>query len=261
MLRSIQWKLDLQLLPNEPAQFALNTRNDRECYREIKKRFDFDPKQLDQDLETNNPLSLSDSSPWQLKFKDMELKKEIQQDVKRTFPDIPLFQDPKVQIVLENVLFTWSKMNPNISYRQGMHELAAVVFLVVQHDAASPTPECTELCDEKEVEMDTLILFFGLMNQVKRWYEMGKEMPVLHSCTRIFQNLMEKDYELYRHLHLMRVEPQLFGLRWLRLLFSREFPIQDVLQLWDHIFREGFELVEWIAVAMLHHIRQDCSGT
>jgi hypothetical protein len=256
MLRSIRWKVDLQLLPNEPSQFVFNTRKDRECYKEIKKRFDFDPKQLDQDLETNNPLSLSDASPWQLKFKDMELKREIQRDVQRTFPDIALFQEQKVQQILENVLFTWAKMNSNISYRQGMHELAAVVFLVIHQDAQQA--EHAELCEEKEVEMDTLILFFGLMNQVKRWYEVGKDMPVLESCTRIFQKLMEKDYELYRHLHLMQVEPQLFGLRWLRLLFSREFPMEEVLVLWDHIFSEGFELVEWIAVAMLHHIRQDC---
>jgi hypothetical protein len=48
--------------------------------------------------------------------------------------------------------------------------------------------------------------------------------------------------------------------RWLRLLFGREFPLQDLLVLWDAIFAEGenFELVNYIVVAMLIAIRCQC---
>lgn len=48
--------------------------------------------------------------------------------------------------------------------------------------------------------------------------------------------------------------------RWLRLLFGREFPLQDLLVLWDAIFAVGkqFELTNFIVVAMLIRIRNQC---
>jgi TBC1 domain family protein 5 len=48
--------------------------------------------------------------------------------------------------------------------------------------------------------------------------------------------------------------------RWLRLLFSREFEMEDLLVLWDAIFAAdpNLTMVEWIAVAMLLILRKDC---
>lgn len=53
---------------------------------------------------------------------------------------------------------------------------------------------------------------------------------------------------------------QLFFRRWIRLLFGREFPMQDLLALWDAIFADGvgFELVDFVFVAMLLYIRDLC---
>ena len=46
--------------------------------------------------------------------------------------------------------------------------------------------------------------------------------------------------------------------RWVRLLFGREFPMQDLLMLWDAIFADSisFDLVDYIFVAMLLYIRE-----
>lgn len=48
--------------------------------------------------------------------------------------------------------------------------------------------------------------------------------------------------------------------RWLRLLFGREFALQDLLLLWDAIFGEGddFGLINYVVVAMLIRIRDKC---
>ena len=45
--------------------------------------------------------------------------------------------------------------------------------------------------------------------------------------------------------------------RWIRLLFSREFPFLTTLDLWDAIFAEGntLEIVDYLYVAMLVNIR------
>lgn len=43
-------------------------------------------------------------------------------------------------------------------------------------------------------------------------------------------------------------------------MFGREFPMDDVLVLWDAIFADGkpFSLVDYIYVAMLTYVRNWC---
>ena len=45
--------------------------------------------------------------------------------------------------------------------------------------------------------------------------------------------------------------------RWLRLLFTREFSMDDAMVLWDGLFAcdPSFDLAPWICVAMLIRIR------
>ncbi|VDK26371.1 unnamed protein product [Anisakis simplex] len=61
------------------------------------------------------------------------------------------------------------------------------------------------------------------------------------------------------HAHLMKLDiaPQLFGIRWIRLLFGREFPVHDLLFVWDAILAHQpiLSLVDYIFVAMLEQIR------
>lgn len=53
------------------------------------------------------------------------------------------------------------------------------------------------------------------------------------------------------------LEPNNIRRRWIRLLFGREFPFDDVLSLWDSLFAEdpALELVDLVCVAMLLRIR------
>jgi TBC1 domain family protein 5 len=45
--------------------------------------------------------------------------------------------------------------------------------------------------------------------------------------------------------------------RWMRLLFGREFPFEDVLEMWDLLFAHGLrsDLVDFTCIAMLLRIR------
>lgn len=104
-------------------------------------------------------------------------------------------------------------------------------------------------------------------------------------CQRIHHVLLkESDPILYDHLISLGIEPQLYGLyenpafhpdslldliplpisfwdnrRWIRVLFGREFPIKDVLILWDALFADSPKLlaVEYYCLAMLLYIRDD----
>lgn len=48
-----------------------------------------------------------------------------------------------------------------------------------------------------------------------------------------------------------------FDRRWIRLLFGREFHLEDVLVIWDALFAYGkrLALVDYVSLAMLTYIR------
>lgn len=72
--------------------------------------------------------------------------------------------------------------------------------------------------------------------------------------------LVKEDLHLHNHLLKLDIPLALFGIRWLRLLFGREFALQDLLLLWDAIFGDSEELslINFIVVAMLIRIRDKC---
>lgn len=58
----------------------------------------------------------------------------IKQDVIRTFPGVDFFRKVYIQDVLCNVLFFYARANPELCYRQGMHEIAAPIIFVMHSD-------------------------------------------------------------------------------------------------------------------------------
>ncbi|KAF9364919.1 TBC1 domain, member 5 [Mortierella sp. NVP85] len=248
------------------------------------------------DLEVNNPLSLAEDSPWQQFFMDSELKKIIKQDVERTLPDNDYFRSEKVQEQLNDILFIYCKINHDVSYRQGMHELVAHILWVVSSESLDADVESGDtsdnaldvmksVLDSKYIEHDTFALFSSLMSRAKPWYEFsdeatpnrkakvclpetggvvhapppGKQTPVIEWSMKIFHYLERIDNDLFLHLKSHEIQPQLFGIRWFRLLFGREFPMDDVLILWDGIFAKdpSLDICIFIGLAMLLRIRDD----
>lgn len=74
---------------------------------------------------------------------------------------------------------------------------------------------------------------------------------------------------MHSHLTKLGIEPQLFLLRWLRVLFSREFHLDDAMLLWDAVIAENGnkesggvgggvrDFIEAFAVSMLLFVRSD----
>jgi hypothetical protein len=68
--------------------------------------------------------------------------------------------------------------------------------------------------------------------------------------------LKKADEVLYHHLKQLSIPAQTYGIRWIRLLFGREFPLPNVLEVWDALFADGPSLVDYMCVSMLIHIRE-----
>lgn len=196
-------------------------------------------------------------------------------------PDNAYFREPSTQAILVDILFIFCKLNRDVGYRQGMHEVLAPILWVVARDSIDPaTLGDFEMHTELEglisisfdityVEHDTFTLFCIVMQTVKSFYELGNSDPITSSTPstsspiverskRIHEQLLRQaDLELAEHLSAIEVLPQIFLIRWIRLLFGREFAFDDVLSLWDVLFAvdPNLDLVDLICVSMLLRIR------
>lgn len=199
---------------------------------------------------------------------DTDLIDLLLADIPRTFPDIPFFQNRTVKVSLFRILYIYAKQNPDIGYRQGMHELAAPMIQVVWQDLDKLSPreggatgkkhtdikksaigeQEPEVVISFDVESDAYLLFCALMKSAKPWYasqvndDSSHLPPPIVSKSHYIQYVLLKkaDPVLYDKisysLKLSRAEPQIWALRWIRLLFAREVSFKNFLWLWDAIF-------------------------
>uniref|UniRef100_A0A1A8QL02 TBC1 domain family member 5 n=1 Tax=Nothobranchius rachovii TaxID=451742 RepID=A0A1A8QL02_9TELE len=291
--RSVCWKLYLEVLPENKGQWNSRTKELRAQYEKIKETHITNPRKAagQQDLVVNNPLSQDEGSLWNKFFQDKELKGMIKQDVFRTFPEIRYFQDEDVRTKLTDILFCYARENEQLLYKQGMHELLAPIVFVLhcdhqafQHasETSSPSEEMKCLLNPAYLEHDAYAMFSHLMDTAEPWFssferevrkgkeemltsipfarpqDSGPSVAIVTKVNRIQDQLVKKhDVELHMHLNRLEIAPQIYGIRWVRLLFGREFPLQDLLVVWDALFADSItlDLVDYIFVAMLLYIR------
>ncbi|KAJ8036351.1 TBC1 domain family member 5 [Holothuria leucospilota] len=149
---------------------------------------------------------------------------------------------------------------------------------------ADTRPLVGELLDPDYLEHDSYTMFAQLMETMKPWYQYGKRdsrtskkkelhstpfsnkedrlgpaTPIVNKIQRIHDVILQKnDFELYTHLTRLDIHPQIYGIRWVRLLFGREFTLQDLLVLWDAFFADSasLDLIDYFFVAMLMLVRE-----
>ncbi|XP_069675609.1 TBC1 domain family member 5 [Periplaneta americana] len=288
--RSVCWRALLGVLSPDTSQWLTQLLQQRQHYARVLKELSLDP--WDRSQPEDDPLSQKAESIWHQYFCDKELRAVIRQDVVRTFPGVDFFRKNMIQDAMVNILFCYARENPTMCYRQGMHEILAPLLFVLHcdHQALLHTKEqvpisdvIAEVLDPAFLEEDAYTLFCRIMSGIESCYRINDLTPtptgyfpanlqspqgngsdsrseneVVAQLNWIRDNLLAPtDPQLYEHLQQLDIPLPLFGIRWLRLLFGREFPLQDLLVLWDAIFAEGdnFELVNYVVVAMLVAIR------
>ena len=183
-------------------------------------------------------MATSASSPDSVAT-DEEMRSEVVKDVLRTMPGLAFFNTHRSN--LERLLYLYSKLNPGISYVQGMNELLAPIYYVLAKD-----PSLASIADPKEreaaAEADAFWCFQALMNRVSELYT--RELDVggsagISGCIAKFETLLEqKDPRLQAHLQASGVRSEFFAFRWLVTLNCREFQLPDVLCLWDALLAD-----------------------
>ncbi|KAM3301187.1 putative protein isoform X1 [Capsicum chacoense] len=124
-----------------------------------------------------------------------------------------------------------------------------VQAVILFSDAYGAEGELGILLSEKFMEHDAYCMFDALMSGAGGAVSMAQFFspspygsshtgypPVIEASAALYHLLSLVDSSLHSHLVELGVEPQYFALRWFRVLFGREFALEDLLIIWDEIF-------------------------
>lgn len=141
-----------------------------------------------------------------------------------------------------------------------MHEILAIIYWITDLDTIPADPSLA--FDDNDIsafsgfvlcrsflDHDAYAIYNTLMTCMLSWYDPSANVPsyaqpsaldttshiaqaayvqpIVAKCSRIHDLLRRVDHDLWRRMEELRIEPQIYGLKWLRLLFSREFVIKD----------------------------------
>lgn len=165
---------------------------------------------------------------------------------------------------------------------------------LINHEGGYANETMATLMDIKYLEHDVFHLFSALMKSIETWYQnddiliipassesstsqtsnglknnnrsssSGNRNQVVSvlgvKLKRISENIVKNfDLELFNHLEALQIAPQIYGIRWMRLLFGREFEFLDLLTIWDAIICDHvpMTLTDYIFASMLVTIREE----
>jgi TBC1 domain family protein 5 len=120
--------------------------------------------------------------------------------------------------------------------------------IILLSDAYGAEGELGVVLSERFMEHDAYSIFDGLMDggsgvvRMAEFFSVSKVgsssslPPVIEASSSLFHLLSIVEPSLHSHFIELNVEPQYFALRWLRVLFGREFCLNDLLVVWDEVF-------------------------
>ncbi|XP_052790788.1 TBC1 domain family member 13-like isoform X2 [Mya arenaria] len=156
--------------------------------------------------------------------------------------------------VCERILFVYGKLNTGLGYIQGMNEILGPIYHAF---ASDPDPDCEEFA-----EADSFFCFTNLMSEIRDNFIKSlddSQCGIGNQMSQLMSMLKEKDSTLWYRLQEQDLKPQFYAFRWLTLMFSQEFPLPDVLRIWDSLFAEEkrFNFLIHVACAMLLLLKND----
>jgi len=185
----------------------------------------------------------------------IDQRNRIEKDVHRTDRTVPLFAgencphpDPGSPYAdvgtnehleqMKDMLITYNEYNTTLGYVQGMSDLLAPIYAVMQDDAMAFWAFCQFM---KQMERNFLRDQSGMRNQ-------------LVTIDHLVQLM---DPKLYLHLKAADSADFFFLFRMLLIWFKREFPWEDVLVLWETLWTNYYssQFVLFIALALLEKHR------
>jgi len=156
--------------------------------------------------------------------------------------------------VVERILFLYAKLNPGQSYVQGMNEIVGPIYYVFATDSRKEWREYAE--------SDCFFCFTNIMSDIRDFFIKSldeAESGINAMMGKLMSKLGSLDPDVKDVLDNQGIRPQYFSFRWLTLMLSQEFPLPEVLRIWDSLLADESRskfLID-VCAAMILLIRQD----
>lgn len=228
---------------------------------------------------------LTPTGPYEVTEDDVELLQSIVLDIHRLFPGEKVFHDDsegaletKKQLI--TVLYIWSKCNPQVGYKQGIHEILGLIYLNLVSESveipntntfSSDDIQILSLYDLHYLQHDLFTIltrFLVTSGVISHFYQ--SETALMTSIESFNGILMKIDQLIHYNLVTkLRLESQLWIIRYMRLLLLRELgnDLEVSSQLWDKIAAAQLlagngqqnipSLIMFIITVMLVHIKTE----
>lgn len=148
-----------------------------------------------------------------------ERKNLIDKDVSRTDRTHPFYEgrdNPQMQVMYD-VLMTYVMYNFDLGYVQGMSDLLSPILVVMQD------------------EVDAFWCFVGIMDRMGSNFEMDQS-SMKHQLNHLHTLLHILDPPFCSYLEHHESGNFFFCFRWLLVHFKREFPLAEIMTLWEAIW-------------------------
>ena len=204
-LRPMAWKIFLGVLPNSSSlrDWVDIISNQREEYKKKLKKYCKIKKFVGDPLGGGKKKKKAEGP-----VEDTDLKDLINKDLDRTHQEMDIFLQNKIKNILANVLYIWSKENSEVSYRQGMNELLAIIFIVFYpfYFTCNRKPKNTkenivDFLKDINLYKDDLYIFFHDEDEIQSDLFYTFEALMKKGMTNLFDpHILQKDepgYKLY----------------------------------------------------------------
>jgi len=171
--------------------------------------------------------------------------RQIRVDIPRTSPGLPLFSHPRVQRLMERVLYIWSVRHPASGYVQGINDLVTPFIAVLLASELHAPLEDIDVDSVAEAALNTVEAgaywcLTKVLSDIQDHYTAGQP-GIQHMVLKLREIVRRIDEKLYRHLEQQGLDFLQFSFRWMNCLLLREFPFPCVIRLWDTYIAEPTE--------------------
>ncbi|KAK8800274.1 hypothetical protein WA171_004909 [Blastocystis sp. BT1] len=170
----------------------------------------------------------------------------IDRDINRTYPLHETFAENKGkgQETLRRVLLAFADHDKEIKYTQGMNYLVGLLLIYMTEEEAFWA--LCQLMDNSPF----------LMNQ---WF--NQDLVMVHTSYYQMDKLLDKYLpEIGSYLKEINISPMMYTTEWFMCVYSRSFPYDVVVRIWDIFLAEGWTIVYQVALALLKLYEKDILG-
>ncbi|KIM83395.1 hypothetical protein PILCRDRAFT_442133 [Piloderma croceum F 1598] len=174
---------------------------------------------------------------------DQQIWHQIEIDVPRTRPGVPLWMQESTQRSLERILYVWAIRHPASGYVQGINDLVTPFFQIFLSAYIDSDPEefdTSRLPPHvlNAIEADSFWCLSRLLDGIQDNY-IQAQPGIQRSVRRMAELVARIDAPLAAHLEAQNVEFMQFAFRWMNCLLMREISVKNTIRMWDTYLSEG----------------------